>query len=147
MTNHYPYKNKYPEHSRANRIQSFLKSKYGFRIGIILISVAIISLIEIGLILVFFMGDIINNDIFMSYAKQRMILFNFNEVTLYESTVPDMKAILFRIGFLAVTFGIIIGFFCFGTSPQPTFQSRKRFLTYSSIILIILGFILLILPF
>ena len=105
-------------------------------------------MIEFGLILVFFVSDIFNIDVFMSYAKQRMILFNVNEVALNESTVPDVvKSILFRIGFLSLVFGIIIGIFSFRTSPQSTFQSEKPLQKYLSLILIILGFLFLIIPF
>ncbi|MFX0126219.1 MAG: hypothetical protein ACFFAE_21545 [Candidatus Hodarchaeota archaeon] len=134
------------KYSRTIRIHQFFRSSIGFKIGIIIISLVVISLVEFALILVFFLGDIINNDFFMAYAKQRMMLLNSNEV-LHELTVPAIiRSILFRFGFLSLVFGIIIAF-CFRTSPQSTSQSRKRFLIFSSISLIVLGLLFLILPF
>ena len=73
MNTDYLYKKTIPQHSRISRIQRLLRSNTGFRIGIILINFVIIALIEFGLIVVLFLGDILGNDFLMSYAKQRMI--------------------------------------------------------------------------
>jgi len=142
MINNNSYKKIIPEHSRISRIQRFFRSNTGFRIGIILISFVIIGLIEFGLSLVFLFGDVLDNDFLMSYAKQRMIFLNINEVTINESTNQ-----WFRFAFLSLLFGVIIGIFSFKTNLQPTIQSKKRLQKYLSLILIILGILFLILPF
>ena len=145
------YKKKFPDHSRISRIQRFLRSNTGFRIGIIIIGFVIIALIEFGLILTLFLGDFLGNDFLMSYAKQRMIFLNINEVPTNELTNQWFRYVflplLFRIGFLSLLFGVIIGIFSIKTSSQPTFKSKKRLQRYLSLILIILGILLLIFPF
>lgn len=75
-----------PEHSRIIRIQLFLRSNTGFRIGIVLISLVLIALIEFGLIVVLFLGDFLGYDFLMSYDKQLMIFLNTNGVSINEST-------------------------------------------------------------
>jgi len=140
-----------PEHSRISRLQRFLRSNTGFRIGIIIIGLVAIALIEFGLILVLFLGDFIGNDFLMSYAKQRMIFLGINEVPIKELTNQWFRYVflplLFRLGFLSLVFGIIIGIFSIKTSSQPTFQSKRGFQKYISLILIIIGILLLIFPF
>lgn len=151
MINNNSYKKTIPEHSRIIRIQRFFRSNMGFRIGIILISFVIIGLIEFGLILVFLFGDVLDNDFLMSYAKQRMIFLNKNEVTINESTNQWSRlgflSLSFRLGFLSLMFGVIIGILSIKISPQPTFQSKKHLQKYLSLILIILGILFLIFPF
>ena len=151
MINNNSYKKTIPEYSRISRIQRFLRSNAGFRIGIIIIGFVIIGLIEFGLSLVFLIGDVLGNDFLMSYAKQRMIFLNINEVTINESTNQWFRftflSLLFRLGFLSLLFGVIIGIFNIKTSPQPTIQSKKRLQKYLSLILITLGILFLILPF
>ena len=151
MINNNSYKKIIPEHSRISRIQRFFRSNTGFRIGIILISFVIIGLIEFGLSLVFLFGDVLDNDFLMSYAKQRMIFLNINEVTINESTNQWFRfaflSLLFRLGFLSLLFGVIIGIFSIKTSLQPTIQSKKCLQKYLSLILIILGILFLIFPF
>ena len=142
------YKKTIPEHSRISRIQRFLRSNTGFRIGIIIIGFVVIALIEFGLIMVLFLGDFLGNDFLMSYAKQRMIFLNTNEVPINELTFRYVfLPLLFRLGFLSLLFGIIIGIFSIKTSSQPTFQSKKRLQLYLSLILIIFGILFLIWPF
>ena len=145
------YKKTIPEHSRISRIQRFLRSNTGFRIGIILISLVFIALIEFGLIIVLFLGRFLGNDFLMSYAKQKMIFLNTNEGPINESTNQWHRFVflplLFRLGFLSLLFGVIIGIFSIRTSPQPTIKSKKRVQKYLSLILIILGILLLIFPF
>ncbi|MHA2246874.1 MAG: hypothetical protein ACXADY_18160 [Candidatus Hodarchaeales archaeon] len=145
------YKKSIPEHSRISRLQRFLRSNTGFRIGIIIIGFAVIALIEFGLIMVLFLGDFLGNDFLMSYAKQRMIFLNINEVPIDELTNQWFRYVflplLFRIGFLSLLFGIIIGIFSIKTSSPLTFQSKKRLQKYLSLILIILGILFLIFPF
>jgi hypothetical protein len=145
------YKKTIPEHSRISRIQRFLRSNTGFRIGIIVLGFVVIALIEFGLIMVLFLGDFLGNDFLMSYAKQRMIFLNINEVPINELTNQWFRYVflplLFRLGFLSLLFGIIIGIFSIKTSSQPTFQSKKRLQKYLSLILIILGILFLVFPF
>ena len=145
------YKKTIPEHSSISRIQRFLRSNTGFRIGIIIIGFVVIALIEFGLIMVLFLGDFLGNDFLMSYAKQRMIFLNTNEVPINELTNQWFRYVflplLFRLGFLSLLFGIIIGIFSIKTSSQPTFQSKKRLQLYLSLILIIFGILFLIWPF
>ena len=139
------------EHSRISKIQSFLRSNTGFKIGIIIISFVTIVLIEFGLIMVLFLGDFLGSDFLMSYAKHKMIFVNTNEVPIAESTNQWFRYVfpplLFRIGFLSLLFGIIIGIFSSKTSSQLTFHSRKRLQKYLSILLMILGVLFLIFPF
>ncbi|MFX0185195.1 MAG: hypothetical protein ACFE95_19105 [Candidatus Hodarchaeota archaeon] len=145
------YKKTIPKYSRISKIQRFLRSNTGFRIGIVLISIVFIALIEFGLILVLFLGNFLGNDFLMSYAKQKMIFFNTNEVPINESTNQWFRyvflSLLFRIGFLSLLFGVIIGIFSIKTSSQPNFPSKKRLQTYLSLILIIFGILFLILAF
>lgn len=145
------YKKTIPEHSRISRIQRFLRSNTGFRIAIIVISLVSIALIEFGLIIVLFLGDILENDSLMFYAKQRIIYLNANEGPFNELTNQwnrfGFLSLLFRLGFLSLLFGVIIGIFSIRTSPQPNIQSKKRLQKYLSLILIILGFLFLIYPF
>ena len=140
-----------PEHSRICRIQRFLRSNAGFRISLILIGFIIITLIEFGLILAFLLGDFLGNDFLMSYAKQRMIFLNTNEGPINESTNQWFRSVflplLFRLGFLSLLFGVIIGIFSIKTNFHPTFQSKKHLQKYLSLILIILGILFLIFPF
>jgi hypothetical protein len=149
-TNHL-YKKTSPEHSRISRIQCFLRSNTGFRIGIIIIGFVITALIEFGLIIALFLGDFLNNDFLMSYARQRMIFLNTNEVSINTLTNQWFRYVffplLFRLGFLSLLFGIIIGIFSIKTSPQPTFQSKQRLQKFLSLILIVLGILFLIFPF
>ncbi|MHA1944583.1 MAG: hypothetical protein ACXAC6_10315 [Candidatus Hodarchaeales archaeon] len=145
------YRKTIPENSRISRIQRFLRSNTGFRIGIIIIGFVVIALIEFGLIMVLFLGDFLDNDFLMSYAKQRMIFLNINEVPTNELTNQWFRYVflplLFRLGFLSLLFGILIGIFSIQKSSQPTFQSKKRLRKYLSLILIILGILFLIFPF
>ncbi|MFX0207998.1 MAG: hypothetical protein ACFFDT_18575 [Candidatus Hodarchaeota archaeon] len=76
MINNNSYRKTIPEHSRISRIQCFLRSNTGFRIGIIIIGFVVIVLTEFGLSLVFLLGDVLGNDFLVSYAKQRMIFLN-----------------------------------------------------------------------
>ena len=151
MIDNNSYKKTIPNHSRISRIQRFFRSNTGFRIGIILIGIVIIGLIEFGLIMVLFLGDFLGNDFLMSYAKQRMIFLNMNEVRINESTNQWFRfaflSLLFRLGFLSLLFGVIIGIFSIKTSLQPTIQSKKRLQKYLSLILIFLGILFLIFPF
>ncbi|MFX1517760.1 MAG: hypothetical protein ACFFC6_15765, partial [Promethearchaeota archaeon] len=114
------YKKTSPEHSRISRIQRFLRSNTGFRIGIIIIGFVVIALIEFGLIMVLFLGDFLGNDFLMSYAKQRMLFLDINEVSINELTNQWFRYVflplLFRFGFLSLLFGIIIGIFSIKTS-------------------------------
>ncbi|MHA2341095.1 MAG: hypothetical protein ACXADW_04435, partial [Candidatus Hodarchaeales archaeon] len=109
------YRKTIPENSRISRIQRFLRSNTGFRIGIIIIGFVVIALIEFGLIMVLFLGDFLDNDFLMSYAKQRMIFLNINEVPTNELTNQWFRYVflplLFRLGFLSLLFGILIGIF------------------------------------
>ena len=131
------YKKTIPEHSRISRIQRFLRSNAGFKISLILIVFVILALIEFGIILAFLLGDFLGNDFLMSYAQQRMIFLNMNEST----------NLWFSFGSLSLVLGVMIGIFSIKTSPQSTIQSRKRLQKYFSLILIILGILLLVLPF
>ena len=130
------YKKNRTKHSRINRIQCFLRSNAGFKIGIIIITFVVIALIEFGLVLVLFLGEFLGNDFLMSYAKQRIIYLNISEVS-----------ILFRVGFLSMVFGIIIGIFSIEISTISSHQSKKWFQKYLSLILIVLGILFLIFPF
>ena len=145
------YRKTIPENSRISRIQRFLRSNTGFRIGIIIIGFVVIALIEFGLIMVLFLGDFLDNDFLMSYAKQRMIFLNINEVPTNELTNQWFRYVflplLFRLGFLSLLFGILIGIFSIKKSSQPTFHSKKRLRKYLSLILIFLGILFLIFPF
>jgi len=142
MINNNSYKKTIPEHSRIIRIQRFFRSNTGFRIGIILFGFVIIGLIEFGLIMVLFLGDFLGNDFLMSYATERMIFLNMNEVINNES--PNQW---FLLGFLSLLFGVIFGIFSIKTSPQPTISSRKSLQKYLSLLMVILGILFLILPF
>jgi len=142
MINNNSDKKTIPEHSKISRIQRFLRSNAGFKISLILIVFVIIALIEFGLILTFFFGDFFGNDFLMSYAQQRMIFLNMNELTINEST-----NLWFRFGSLSLVLGVMIGIFSIKTSPQPTIQSKKRLQKYLSLILIILGILSWVLPF
>ena len=129
-----------PKHSRISKIHRFLKSKVGFKIGIIIIGFLVIVLIEFGLILIFLLGEVLGNDFLMSYSIEKMIFLNINEVTINEST-----NLWFRFGFLSLLFGVVIGIFSMKSSPQPTIQSKKLLQKYISLTLIIIGILLLIL--
>jgi hypothetical protein len=145
------YKETIPKYSRISRIQRFLRSNTGFKIGIIVISLLLITLIELGLIFVLFLGDILGNDFLMFYAKQRMIFFNTNEVSINGTTNQwyrfVLQPLLFRFGFLSLLFGIIICILSIKTSTQSSFQLKKRFWRYLSLLLISLGIFFLIFPF
>ena len=134
MINNNSYKKTIPEHSRIIRIQRFFRSNTGFGIGIILFGFVIIGLIEFGLIMVLFLGDFLGNDFLMSYATERMIFLNMNEVINNES--PNQW---FLLGFLSLLFGVIFGIFSIKTSPQPTISSRKSLQKYLSLLMVILG--------
>ena len=131
MSTNHLYKKTIPEHSRISRIQRFLRSNTGFRIGIIIIGFVIIALIEFGLIMALFLGDFLGNDFLMSYAKQRMIFLNINEVPINELTNQWLKYVflplLFRLGFLSLLFGIIIGIFSIKTSFSQLFSQKNVF--------------------
>jgi len=139
-----------PKHSQIRRIQRFFRSNTGFKIGIILISLLLIALIELGLIFVLFLGDFLGNDFLMFVAKQKMIILNINEVSTSESTNQWFKLIqllLFRLGFLSLLFGVINSILSIKTSSQTSFQSKRRLQKSISLILIIIGIFFLIFPF
>ncbi len=142
MIKDYSYRKNNPEHSRISKIHLFFKSKIGFRIGIIIIGFLVIVLIEVGLILVFLIGDFLGNEFLMSYAIEKMISLNINDVTINDST-----DLWFRLGFLSLLFGVVIGILSIRTRPQPTIPSEKSYHKYISFILIILGILLFFLPF
>jgi len=142
MINNNSYKKTIPEHSRTSRIQRFLRSNAGFKISLILLVFVILALIQFGLILAFLLGDLLGNDFLLSYAQQRMIFLNMNDLTINESTNQ-----YFTFGSLSLVLGVMIGIFSIKTSPQPTIQSKKRLQKYFSLTLIILGILFLVVPF
>ena len=142
MIKDYSYRKNNPEHSRISKIHRFFNSKIGFRIGILIIGFSVIVLIEFGLILVFLIGDFLGNEFLMSYAIERLIFLNINDVTINEST-----DLWFRLGFLSLLFGVVIGILSIRIRLQPTIQSEKRYQKFLSLILIIFGIFLLFLPF
>ena len=130
MINNNSYKKTIPEHSRIIRIQRFLKSSLGFRIGVIIIGFMIIASINFGLMFLYFLGDTLNIDIFMSYVQHRYVLDS-----------------LFRIGFVALLFGIIIGILSVKTGSQPDRQTKKSRQNYLALILISIGILLIVFSF
>ena len=140
-----------PKHSQIRRIQRFFRSNTGFKIGIILISLLLIALIELGLIFVLFLGDFLGNDFLMFAAKQKMIILNINEVSTSESTNQWfgflLQPLLLRFGFLSLLSGVIINILSIKTSSQTSFQSKRRLQKSISLILIIIGIFFLIFPF
>lgn len=147
MNEEHSYKINELEHIRIIKIQRFLKSSLGFRIGVIIIGFMIIASINFGLMFLYLLGDTLNIDIFMSYVQQQTILSN-NEVTNDELNVLDS---LFGIGFGVLLFGIIIRILSVKTGSQPDIQTKKSHQKYLALILISMGILLivfsLIIPF
>lgn len=147
MNEEHSYKINELEHIRIIKIQRFLKSSLGFRIGVIIIGFIIIASINFGLMFLYLLGDTLNIDIFMSYVQQQTILSN-NEVTNDELNVLDS---LFGIGFGVLLFGIIIRILSVKTGSQPDIQTKKSHQKYLVLILISMGILLivfsLIIPF
>lgn len=147
MNEEHSYKINELEHIRIIKIQRFLKSSLGFRIGVIIIGFIIIASINFGLMFLYLLGDTLNIDIFMSYVQQQTILSN-NEVTNDELNVLDS---LFGIGFGVLLFGIIIRILSVKTGSQPDIQTKKSHQKYLALILISMGILLivfsLIIPF
>lgn len=111
MASNGAYKNVEVKHSRSSRIQRFFRSRFGFRILFIIIGLIIIGLIEFGLIFVYIVGEVLSVNFLISFAQQQMAFFNNNGVAIIEKEGVDLlKSLLFRIGFLSLVFGILIGF-------------------------------------
>lgn len=147
MNEEHSYKIRELEDTKIIKIQRFLKSSLGFRIGVIIIGLVILASINFGLIFLYILGDILNIDILTSYVQQQWPLSN-NEVTSEELNVLDS---FFRIGFGALMFGIIIGILSVKTGSQPDRQTMKSRQKYLALILISIGILLivfsLIIPF
>lgn len=143
--------NKYSRKSSwINRFQCFIRSNIGFKIAIILISLVFMALIEFGLIVGLFLGELLDNDFLISWSKQKLIFLNINEGLINESTNQCIEffllSLIFRCGFLLLLFGIIIGFLNIKTNSQSIFQSKKR-QKYFSLMLIFFGVLLLVFTF
>lgn len=147
MNEEHSYKTNELENIRIIKIQRFLKSSLGFRIGVIIIGFMIIASINFGLMFLYLLGDTLNIDIFMSYVQQQTILSNTG-VTNDDLNVLDS---LFGIGFGALLFGIIISILSVKTGSQPDRQTKKSHQKYLALILISMGILLivfsLIIPF
>lgn len=140
MNEEHSYKINELEHIRIIKIQRFLKSSLGFRIGVIIIGLMIIASINFGLMFLYLLGDTLNIEIFMSYVQQQTTLSN-NEVTSDELNVLDS---LFNIGFGALLFGIIVGILSVKTGSQPDRQTKKSRQKYLALILIGVGILLIV---